>query len=77
MPAKSAGKRADVTLIAEFKRRKVSTVGGARLLKAMLGFPIALLLAWMFDMTPEGVKAQRPARGTHSDPRFGSHSKPL
>ena len=28
------------------------------ILMAMLGFPIALLFAWMFDMTAEGVKAE-------------------
>ena len=28
------------------------------ILMAMLGFPIALLFAWMFDMTPEGVKTE-------------------
>ncbi|HST29149.1 MAG TPA: hypothetical protein VLK26_12390, partial [Rudaea sp.] len=28
------------------------------ILVAMLGFPIALLFAWMFDVTPEGVKTE-------------------
>jgi len=28
------------------------------ILMAMLGFPIALVFAWMFDMTPEGVKTE-------------------
>ena len=28
------------------------------ILVAMLGFPIALLFAWVFDATPEGVKAE-------------------
>ena len=26
----------------------------------LLGFPIALLLAWAFDITPEGVKRTEP-----------------
>lgn len=28
------------------------------ILMAMLGFPIALVFAWMFDMTPDGVRAE-------------------
>ncbi len=31
------------------------------ILVAMLGFPIALLFAWMFDVTPDGVKAESGA----------------
>ena len=27
----------------------------------MVGFPVALLLAWMLDVTPEGVKAEAAA----------------
>ena len=29
----------------------------------LLGFPIALVLAWAFDITPEGVKRARPSAG--------------
>ena len=29
------------------------------ILMAMLGFPIALVFAWMFDMTPDGVRSER------------------
>ena len=28
------------------------------ILMAMLGFPIALVFAWAFDMTPDGVKSE-------------------
>ena len=29
----------------------------------MVGFPVALLLAWMLDVTPEGVKSETSAAG--------------
>jgi TolB-like protein/cytochrome c-type biogenesis protein CcmH/NrfG len=31
------------------------------LVLALLGYPIALALAWAFDLTPEGVRPERPA----------------
>ena len=33
----------------------------------LLGFPIALVLAWIFDLTPEGIKAET---GTNKDKRI-------
>jgi TolB-like protein len=33
------------------------------ILVLLLGFPISLLFAWAFDVTPEGVKADRAAQG--------------
>jgi len=33
------------------------------LLAAAIGFPVALLLAWAFEMTPEGVKREADHRG--------------
>ena len=33
------------------------------ILVAMLGFPVSLVFAWMFDVTPEGVKAEPGSRG--------------
>ena len=30
----------------------------------LLGFPIALVFAWVFDLTPEGVKVESGSRGT-------------
>ena len=34
----------------------------AVVITAMAGFPITLLLAWLFDLTPEGVVRTRPVR---------------
>jgi serine/threonine-protein kinase len=33
------------------------------ILVVLLGFPIALVLAWAFEVTPEGLKAEESARG--------------
>src|SRR6478736_10523336 len=33
------------------------------ILVLLLGFPISLLFAWAFDVTPEGVKAERATTG--------------
>ncbi len=52
------------TLLAELKRRhvfKVAAVYGAVALLAILGFPIAMVLAWAFDLTPAGVQRTDPA----------------
>jgi TolB-like protein len=35
---------------------------------ALLGFPIALVLGWAFDLTPEGVRPEVPARGAARSP---------
>ncbi|MEP7072362.1 MAG: tetratricopeptide repeat protein [Verrucomicrobiota bacterium] len=35
----------------------------------LVGFPIALLLAWAFDVTPQGVRATDPALGAGARPR--------
>ncbi len=44
---------------------RCAALGAARVHPArLLGFPIALVLAWVFDVTPEGVKLdanRRPA----------------
>ncbi len=34
------------------------------ILVLMLGFPIALVMAWVFDVTPEGVRAETGRRGS-------------
>ena len=34
------------------------------ILLALLGFPIAVVMAWMFDVTPEGVKLDTPSSGS-------------
>lgn len=34
---------------------------------ALLGFPIALVLAWAFELTPDGVRRTRPAEGNAGD----------
>jgi adenylate cyclase len=34
----------------------------------IIGFPIALVLAWAFELTPEGVKAEMPAPDESSSP---------
>ena len=36
------------------------------LLAAAIGFPVALLLAWAFEMTPEGVKREADVDRTQS-----------
>jgi hypothetical protein len=33
------------------------------ILVVLLGFPISLLFAWAFDVTPEGVKTERAVTG--------------
>jgi drug/metabolite transporter (DMT)-like permease len=33
------------------------------ILVVLLGFPISLLFAWAFDVTPEGIKAERASTG--------------
>src|ERR1043166_833263 len=34
------------------------------ILVALLGFPIAVMMAWMFDVTPEGVKLDTSTSGS-------------
>ena len=36
----------------------------AFILCLMLGFPVALVMAWMFDLTPDGVKVETSKKGT-------------
>jgi hypothetical protein len=39
----------------------------------LLGFPIALVVAWAFEMTPEGMeRTENMLRGLHHDPRYHS-----
>ena len=33
------------------------------ILVALLGFPCTVVLAWVFDSTPDGIARDRPARG--------------
>lgn len=41
-------------------------------LLVMIGFPIALIIAWAFDLTPEGIKRTDPAGETdHMPSRHG------
>lgn len=35
----------------------------------VLGFPLALILSWMFDLTPAGVERTNPAQAPGTDPR--------
>lgn len=37
------------------------------------GFPVALLLAWAFEVTPEGVRRTEPASSPQSRPEDQSH----
>jgi TolB-like protein/Flp pilus assembly protein TadD len=39
---------------------------------ALLGFPIALALAWAFDLTPEGVRPEMSAKAATAPPASGS-----
>ena len=39
----------------------------------ILGFPVALLLAWAFELTPDGIRPSRPA----PDAQTGSGGRPL
>jgi adenylate cyclase len=41
---------------------------------ALLGFPIALVLAWVFELTPEGAQLERPAEETAAAPAVGAPS---
>lgn len=38
------------------------------LILLLLGFPLALVLGWAFDLTPNGVKRTQPLPDTHPDP---------
>lgn len=31
-----------------------------------IGFPVAVVLAWAFELTPDGIKVDRDARGTEA-----------
>jgi len=33
------------------------------ILVALVGFPVAVVMAWVFDSAPEGLVLERPARG--------------
>src|SRR6266446_1394364 len=52
---------------AELKRRNVYKVAIAYavvawlLMQIAIGFPIALVIAWAFELTPEGLKRTEPA----------------
>ncbi|SRR5581483_3020252 len=37
----------------------------------LIGFPVALVLAWVFDITPQGIKATEPAPSTPAMSRRG------
>jgi TolB-like protein len=39
----------------------------------VLGFPLALILAWAFELTPDGIKLEHPVDRTGSAPRRASH----
>jgi len=34
----------------------------------LIGFPLALLFAWAFELTPDGVKRKRTCRGKYPSP---------
>ncbi len=45
-------------------------------LMVVLGFPISLVVAWAFELTPEGIKTSRTAREEHPDSHKDvSHAK--
>ncbi|MCZ6675099.1 MAG: hypothetical protein O7C75_19370 [Verrucomicrobia bacterium] len=45
-------------------------------LMVLLGFPIALIIAWAFELTPDGIKTAKVARVAESDTgESTSHSK--
>jgi TolB-like protein/Tfp pilus assembly protein PilF len=46
------------------------------MLMVILGFPISVVLAWAFELTPEGVKTTKTARVAHPDSHMDvSHAK--
>lgn len=47
----------------------------AIIIVALLGFPIALVLAWAYDLTPEGVQRAAPPGGLPSTPNHVSVSQ--
>jgi TolB-like protein/Tfp pilus assembly protein PilF len=42
-----------------------------------LGFPVALVLAWAFDLTPEGVKRTEPTTRNEADARSRGRAVPI
>ncbi len=38
-----------------------------------IGFPIAVILAWAFDLTPQGIKADSAIRGSSAPAQSGGH----
>jgi len=43
---------------------------------ALLGFPIALVLAWVFELTPGGVQVERPADEAAAAPAVATPQRP-
>ena len=41
----------------------------------VLGFPAAVLLAWTYEVTPEGIKKTRRVRSARSRPTQNLHSR--
>ena len=54
--ARQFGKRGRLAL--------VSSITGAFILVALLGFPVAVVMAWVFESTPEGMQFDPVRKGT-------------
>ena len=49
----------------------------AVVLSVLVGFPLAIALAWVFDVTPSGIRRARPDAGTGMAPDAGCESAAL
>src|SRR5688572_21376238 len=47
-------------------------IARALLMFLVLGFPIAIVLGWIFEITPEGIKRTAPAAGGIADTKSGA-----